>query len=175
MYTNRIFAVAVCLLFLGAAAIPSQAQTDLNTRKAVYFTGAKTGAIDLKNDVYVAGGTALNVTTKLASGCDKGLCTFNVGIIAIRTGTGALSTDVVINVDKGGSFTQAVEFAANEKTKQVVFPIKLRIGKNQLTLVIDPNRRTAETDESNNRFAGTVTVSSEAGGSTIILPRKSIR
>src|SRR5215211_1961764 len=135
MNTNRIFSVVVCLLFLGYAVIPSQAQTDLNTRKAVYFTGVKTDSIDLKKDVYVASSATLNITTALAKSCVNKVCEMNVGIIAMRTGTEPLSTDVVINVDKAGTFTKAVEFAANEKSKQVVFPIKLAIGRNQLTLV----------------------------------------
>src|SRR5215204_5969083 len=119
MNINRIIAAIACLLFLGYAAIPSQAQIDLNTRKAVYFTGAKTDGIDLKKDVYVARSATLNITTALAKSCVSKVCEVNVGIIAIRTGTGSLSTDVVINVDKGGTFTKAVEFAANEKSKQV--------------------------------------------------------
>jgi len=171
MNINRIIAAIACLLFLGYAAIPSQAQIDLNTRKAVYFTGAKTDSIDLKNDVYVAGSATLSLSNALASGCEQQICKFNVGIIATRTGTGVLLTDVVINVDKTGSFTKSVEFAADEKSKHVVFPIKLATGKNQLTLMIDPNHRTAETDESNNRFAGTVSVWS-VGSSPIVVPGK---
>jgi hypothetical protein len=169
MNTNRIFALVVCLLSLSYAAISSQAQIDLNTRKAVYFTGAKTDSIDLKNDVYVASGMELGISNKLSTGCDKILCKYNVGIIAMRTGTGPLSTHVVINVDKGGSFTKAIEFADDEKIKQVVFPIKLAPGKNQLTLVIDANRKVTETDESNNRFAGTVTVNPTIGGTILHL------
>ena len=171
MYTKRILAVVSCFLFLGFMAISSQAQTDLNTRKAVYFTGSKTDSIDLKNDVYVAGGTPLGITTATAKNCVSKVCQYNIGIIATRTGTGALTTEVVINVAGGGSFTKAVEFGANEKFKQVTFPIKLAIGKNQLMLVIDPNNRTPETDEFNNRFAGTVVVSWAVGSSPIILPR----
>ena len=163
MRTNRLITMSICILFLGYAAISSPAQIDLNTRKAVYFTGAKTDSIDLKNDVYVASVGPVKISNQLAN-CDKNSCKYNVGIIAIRTGTGPLSTDVVINVDKLGSFTKSVAFAANEKIKQVVLPIKLAIGKNQLTLVIDPNRKTTETDESNNRFSGTVIVYEAFGG-----------
>jgi len=167
MNTNRIISVVACLLSLGYAAISSQAQTDLNTRKAVYFTGAKNDSIDLKNDVYVGSGTTLTISYQLGTGCDKNVCKYNVGIIAIRTGTGAQSTDVVIHVDKGGSFTKTIEFAPNEKIKQVIFPIKLALGKNQLTVAIDPNNKTAETDESNNRFAGTVMVNGAIGGTVL--------
>jgi hypothetical protein len=174
MITNKLLAISAGSLIAFFAVVSTSAQTDLNTRKAVYFTGPKTNSIDLKNDVYVAS-KPLGITTELGKNCVNKICEFNVGIIATRTGTSALSTDVIINVGNGGSFMKAVEFAANEKFKQVVFPIKLAIGKNQLTLVIDPNNRTAETDESNNRFAGTVTVSWGVGGSTIILPQKSIR
>ena len=83
-----------------------------------------------------------------------------MGVIATRTGTGALSTDVVLQVAKSGEkFTKTIDFAANEKSKQIIFPVKLMLGKNQFTVTIDPDKQTAETDETNNSFSGTVMVS----------------
>ncbi len=87
-------------------------------------------------------------------------CEFNVGVIATRTGTGALSTDVQVQLEKNGAtFTKTVNFGPTEMTKQVIFPVNLKLGKNQLTVTIDPSNKTAETDEANNSFSGTVMVS----------------
>ena len=159
MNIKTILVISAWLLISGYAAIPSQAQTDLNTRKALYFTGTKTDAIDLKNDVYVANGATLNLSAELRVSCEQNECIFNVGVIATRTGTRALSTEIVAQVAKSGEkFTKTVVFGANEKTKQVVFPIKLMLGKNQLVVTIDPNKTTAETDDTNNSFSGTVMV-----------------
>ena len=160
MQINKLLAMSLGLLvmvFAGAASL--QAQTDLNTRKALYFTGTKTDAIDLKNDVYVANGATLNLSAELRVSCEQNECVFNVGVIATRTGTGTLSTDVVVQVAKSGEkFSKPIEFAANEKSKQVILPIKLNLGKNQLSVTIDPNKTTTETDEANNSFSGTVMV-----------------
>jgi len=145
---------------MGYAAAPLQAQTDLSMRKALYFTGLKTDSIDLKNDVYVANGATLSISAELRTTCDHSVCVFNVAIIATRTGTGPLSTDVVVQTAKNGEkFVKTFEFAASEKSKQVILPIKLSLGKNQLTVTIDPNNKTGETDEANNSFSGTVMVS----------------
>lgn len=158
--SKHIAMAAGLLVMVFAGAVTAQAQTDLNTRKALYFTGAKTNAIDLKNDVYVANGATLNLSAELRVSCKQNECVFYVGIIATRTGTGVLSTDVEIQVAKSGEkFTKTVEFAANEKSKHVILPVKLNLGKNQLSVRIDPNKTTAETDETNNSFSGTVMVS----------------
>ena len=159
MKNKTIVKLSACLLLIILASISSLAQTDLNTRKALYFTGAKTDAIDLKNDVYVANGATLNLSAELRVSCEQNECVFNVGVIAIRSGAGALSTDVVVQVAKSGEkFTKTIDFAANEKAKQVIFPIKLTLGKNQLVVTIDPNKTTTEIDETNNVFSGTVMV-----------------
>ena len=159
MKNNKVLFLSATLLLMFCAGTATQAQTDLNTRKALYFTGLKTDAIDLKNDVYVANGATLNLSAELRVSCEQNECVFNVGIIATRTGTGALSTDVVVQVAKSGEkFTKTFDFAANEKSKQVILPIKLNLGKNQLSVTIDPNKTTAETDEANNSFSGTVMV-----------------
>ena len=161
MRTNRFLKAGLLLISVMAfGVIAGHAQTDLNTRKALYFTGAKTDSIDLKKDVYVGNGATLQLSAELRVTCDNNECVFNVGVIATRTGTGALSTDVVMQVAKSGEkFTKTVDFAADEKSKQVIFPVKLLLGKNQFTVTIDANQQTAETDETNNSFSGTVMVS----------------
>jgi hypothetical protein len=159
MKSTRVFIVSGSLMLLFLAVNTLHAQTDLNTRKALYFTGTKTDSIDLKNDVYVANGATLNLSAELRVSCEQNECVFNVGIIATRTGTGALSTEVVVQVAKSGEkFTKTVEFGANEKFKQVVLPVKLNLGKNQLSITIDPGKSTPETDEINNSFSATVMV-----------------
>jgi hypothetical protein len=75
------------LLFLCVATTESYAQTDLNTRKALYFTGTKTDSIDLKSDVYVANGATVSLSAELRTSCDHSVCEFNVAVIATRTGT----------------------------------------------------------------------------------------
>jgi hypothetical protein len=160
MKSNGILIVSASLLLMFCAATASHAQTDLNTRKALYFTGLKTDAIDLKNDVYVASGATLHLSAELRVSCEQNECIFNVGVIATRSGTGFLSTDVTVQVAKSGEkFTKTVEFAANEKFKEVILPVKLMLGKNQLLVAIDANKTTTETDEANNSFSGTVMVS----------------
>ena len=161
MQMRKHFAMAAGLLVMVfAGAVIAQAQTDLNTRKALYFTGTKTDAIDLKNDVYVGNGATLSLSAELRVSCEQNECVFNVGIIATRTGTGPLSTDVEVQLAKSGEkFAKTFEFAANEKSKYVILPVKLALGKNQLSVTIDPNKTTAETDETNNSFSGTVMVS----------------
>src|SRR5688572_13219065 len=121
---NRsVLAVSTCLVLIAFAAIQSQAQTDLNTRKAMYFTGTKTDAIDLKGDVYVAGGATLSLSAELRTSCDNNICEFNAGIIATRTGTGPLTTEVLVQVEKGSGFTKTFTFAAGEMSKEVILPI----------------------------------------------------
>jgi hypothetical protein len=159
MNMNKLLVLSACFLLLVFAGFaPVQAQTDLNTRKALYFTHTKTDSIDLKNDVYVAGGATVALSAELRTTCDHNVCEFNVGIIATRTGTGALSSEIVVQVG-GQSYARPIEFASSEKSKQLILPMKLKLGKNQITVTIDPNKKTAESDESNNSFSATVMVS----------------
>ena len=160
MRKNYVLASMAGLLFLCVATTESYAQTDLNTRKALYFTGTKTDSIDLKSDVYVANGATVSLSAELRTSCDHSVCEFNVAVIATRTGTGPQSTDVVVQTGKNGEkFLKTFEFATGQKSKEVIFPIKLSLGKNQFTVTIDPNNKTGETDEANNSFSGTVMVS----------------
>ena len=138
------------------AATAVNAQTDVNTRKALYFTATKTSSIDLKNDIYVAAGATLNLSAELRTSCDHSVCVFNVGVIAVRSGTGAMSTTIHIQAN-GETFTKAVSFATSETSKQVVLPIKLKLGKNLVTVSIDPDNSIPESDE-NNSFSATVMV-----------------
>ena len=157
MKNKKLFAICIALLIAGSATIGVVAQTDLNTRKAVYFTGAKTDAIDLKNDVYVASGATLNLSAELRTSCDNNVCEFNVGLIAMKSGSGAVSTEVEVQTGSG-TFSKQVAFGASETSKQVILPIKLKLGKNQIKVSIDGKNTITEGDESNNSFSATVMV-----------------
>ena len=161
MNTKQFFSLfAGAMLIALAGALTANAQTDLTTRQALYFTGSKTASIDLKNDVYVASGSTLSLSAELRTSCDNNVCEFNVGLIAMRSGGGsAQSVDIVVQTDKGESSTKTIAFGASETTKQVILPLKLRLGKNNVTVTIDPNKAIAESNENNNSFSGTVMVS----------------
>ena len=157
MKNKKLFAIWIALLIGGASTITVVAQTDLNTRKAVYFTGAKTDAIDLKNDVYVASGAKLNLSAELRTSCDNNVCEFNVGVIAIKSGSGPVSTEIEVRTGEG-TFSKQVAFGASETAKHVVLPVKLKLGKNQVSVSIDPKKISTEPDEGNNSFSATVMV-----------------
>ncbi|MCA1636124.1 MAG: hypothetical protein LC785_16140 [Acidobacteria bacterium] len=133
----------------------AQAQTDLSMRLALYFTGAKTDKIDLKNDKYVAAGGTMELNKSQATNCDGNTCEFNIGFIASRSGnvSGELSTYGLLQVEKGGLVGNTVYFADREKSKQGVLPLKLKMGMNKVTFTIDPYKKAAEASEANNSFS----------------------
>jgi hypothetical protein len=130
----------------------ASAQTDLSTRVALYYTGAKIDKIDLKNDPYAAKGQPMTLTVKQATSCDQQACEFNVGYIGFRTGNtnGVLSTYGLLQVDGGGMVGNTLFFADNEGIKQAILPLKLKVGFNKVTLTVDPYKKTAESNENNN-------------------------
>jgi hypothetical protein len=156
--------IGLALAIFGST-IATQAQTDLSMREALYFTGAKTNAIDLKNDKYAAKGSTLNLSAELAKNCDKNICEFNVGFIGFRSGNTAseLSSYGLISVDGGGAAGDTVLFAAAETTKHVIVPLKLKLGQNKLTFTIDPYKKIGETNEGNNTFTVNVLVNWRRG------------
>jgi hypothetical protein len=160
---NKFYATvtALTVLFIGALSFHAQTSTDLSMRTALYFTGAKTDKIDLKNDKYVAAGGTMELQKGQATGCNGNTCEFNVGFIAFRNGatTAELSTYGLLQIEKGGLAGNTVYFAAAEKIKQGVFPLKLKIGMNKVTFTIDPYKKTAESDENNNSFSVNIRVS----------------
>ncbi|CAN5611002.1 hypothetical protein BH20ACI4_BH20ACI4_05970 [soil metagenome] len=128
---------------------------DLSMRDALYFTGAKTDKIDLKNDKYAVKDGTMELKKSQATSCDGDTCEFNIGFIAFRSGNtnGELSTYALFQVEKGGLVGNTVYFADGEKTKQAVHSVKLKMGMNKVTFTIDPYKKTAETDENNNSFS----------------------
>ena len=128
---------------------------DLSMRVALYFTGAKTNKIDLKNDKYVARDGTMELNKSQATNCDGNTCQFNIGFIASRTGNtnGALSTYGLLQVENGGLVGNTIYFADKETIKQGVLPLKLKVGMNKVTFTIDPYKKTAESSEDNNSFS----------------------
>ena len=157
MKTTKLITFAFTIL---ATFISANAQTDLSMREALYFTGAKTESIDLKNDKYVAKGATIHVGADLAKSCDVGTCVFNIGFIGFRSGNtaSALMTYGLIKHDGGGLFGNELYFAPSATTRQGVYPVKLNAGQNKLTFTIDPYKKAAETNERNNTFSVTVVV-----------------
>ncbi len=98
------------------------AQTDLSMRQALYFTGAKTESIDLKNDKYVARGATIHVGADLAKSCDLTTCLFNIGFIGFRSGNtaSALMTYGQIKHEGGGIFGNELYVAPSATTRQGV-------------------------------------------------------
>ncbi len=148
----------VCLLlitistlsFVGSALGRSKATVDLSMRRAIYIASSKTG-IDLKNDKYVTPNNTIKVKKSDALICQGDKCTFNLGIIAFRSGdSGVLSTYGQFSGNTIGIVGNTISFSAGQTTKQHVLPVPLKIGVNEITFTVDPNKKTAETDENNN-------------------------
>jgi hypothetical protein len=130
---------------------------DLSTRRAVYVTSSKT-AIDLRTDKYVAANGTITVNRRQAESCQGNKCTFNLGIIAIKSGGASTLSTYGQYTGQMGMVGNTIFFAANETTKQQVLPVSLAIGKNVLTFKIDPQNQIAETNETNNSFSVSIVV-----------------
>jgi hypothetical protein len=159
---NKLIKAAVtcaCLLLTVQFARAQVGTTDLSMRRALYFTGAKTDKIDLKNDRYVAENGTITLKQSDATKCEDGGCYFNIGFIAFRRPTGgALSSYALIGKNIGFDGIE-LEFPDKAGTLQRILSIKLPIGsQNKLTFQIDPYKKTLETDENNNSFSVTVIV-----------------
>ena len=156
-YVVGIFAIS---LLSSANAFGQRSLTDLSMRRALYFTGAKTDKIDLKNDKYVAENGSIAVSMSNATKCEDGGCYFNIGFIAFRSpAVGTLSTFAHILKSSGGLDGNELIFADKAGTRQGVFSVKLPVGaQNKLTFQIDPHKKMAESNENNNSFSVTVIV-----------------
>jgi hypothetical protein len=156
---QKVFKLKViCALCMFAATVASaQTRTDLHLRRALYFTG-KPGAIDLKNDKYVAENGVMNLKKSEAFKTEGEYFYFYLGFIAFREPSGPQFQTHVQYQSKLQSIGNTTTFLNNEKTRQGVFPLKLQTGRNVIKIVIDPFQKTAETDENNNSFTVTIVV-----------------
>lgn len=157
---KRVFKLmAIFTLCVFAATIATaQSGTDLQLRRALYFTGNKPGAIDLKNDKYVAENGVMNLKKGEAFKTEGAHFYFYFGFIAFRDPIGPQFQTYVQYQSKLQSIGNTTTFLNNEKTRQGVFPLKLQSGRNVIKVVIDPFQKTAETDENNNSFTVTIVV-----------------
>jgi hypothetical protein len=130
-------------------------------RNALYFTGAKTDKIDLKDDKYVVRGATMELKKSQAISCDGNICDFNIGFIGVRSGNvnAELSSYALLQVENGGMVGNTIFFASGEQSKEGVLPLKLKMGMNKVTFTIDPYKKTAETNENNNSFSVNIKVS----------------
>lgn len=157
---KKIMLPILCTAVLAALISPitfgSGERVDLSMRRAIYVTGKKS-VIDLKNDSYVAAGETKRFRKAQAASCAQDKCTFNLGIIATRTGGGALSTYGLFS-GKFGLVGNGIVFSAGNISRQQVLPVELAVGSNTVKFEIDPYKKTAETDENNNSFTVTIIV-----------------
>lgn len=152
MKTRLSMMIGVAALLLLSASFAYGQETDLSMRRALYFTGAKTDHIDLKNDKYVGENKVMKLKKGEATSCEGNECTFNIGFIAFRQpGKGELSTYALLQTT--GLVGNTVYFKDKETTRQGVLPLKLAMGRNQVTFQIDPYNKTPETDKTNNSFS----------------------
>jgi hypothetical protein len=157
---NKVFnLIAICALCMFASfAAFAQTRTDLQLRRALYFTGNEPGDIDLKNDKYVAENGVMNLKKSEAFKTEGAYFYFYFGFIAFREPAGLQFQTYVQYQSKLQTIGNTTTFLNNEKTRQGVFPLKLQMGRNVIKAVIDPFQKTAETDENNNSFTVTIVV-----------------
>jgi hypothetical protein len=156
-FTVALISAFALLQLMSPIAAGQQVTTDLSMRRALYFTGAKTGSIDTKNDNYVAAGGSMTLTKSQSTSCDASGCVFNLGFFAFKQPAGkATNTYGWIELQSGGVVGNTIHFSDKESVRAVVYPVKLAIGTNKLKVAIDPEGKISETDESNNSFVVTI-------------------
>jgi len=167
--SNTVIITPLMMSNVGAAPATPQGQTDLSMREALYFTGTKSESIDIKNDPFAAKGTRYNLSTELAKGCVKDVCEFNVGAIGSRSGAmaAAVSTYGFLSLEDSSGAGNTIYFEPSAASKQLVVPMKLKMGKNRVTFTIDPYKKTVETNENNNAFSVDVIVMPRGSNKTV--------
>jgi hypothetical protein len=150
--------VLASLSLVCAAPRPRSAALDLTLRQAVYVA-RKGSVIDLKSDRYVGANSTIRVRKSEAVSCQGDKCTFNLGVIAFRSeGKGALSTYGQFSGKGIGIVGNTIPFQDGETTRQHVLPVSLTVGSNTVNFTIDPNKKTAESNENNNSVEVTIIV-----------------
>lgn len=160
MKTRLSMIVGVTALLLLSASLAYGQETDLSMRRALYFTGPKTLQIDLKNDRYATETKVMSLKKSEATSCQGDQCTFNLGFILVRKpATGVLKPFVGLKTNvTGDHLGNSVNFSDKESIRQGVLPLKLAVGKNQVTVELDPGNKIPQTDEKNNTFSVWITV-----------------
>ena len=143
------FAIALAILALGVTA---RAQVDLTMKGGVYLTGTKL-SIDPSSDRFVAKGTRVDVFSDQAVGFENGVYTFNMGVVALRTSPKPyfLSTNVLFKTP-AVYVGNTVNFGYGRGQAHYVVGVKLKSGGNRVVVLIDPDQKKIESDETNNTF-----------------------
>ena len=152
---------ALCASSLCALASPltveGDQRPDLSARRAVYF--ASSPAAFKTTDKRVDAGATVTVAKSQATSCTGDKCTFNLGVIAYRSGsTKQLTAYGQFTGQTVGIVGNSIVFQSNSNSRQHVLPVNLSIGKNIVAFTIDPENKIAETDEKNNTFSVTIIV-----------------
>jgi hypothetical protein len=152
-----LMTIFATMAFVWSAFGHSYAGVDLRLRQDILFTGQKT-TFSSSDRVTQAGGT-LTLNKREAVKCDGKYCTFNLGVVVYRDSSdGVLSTYALIRSEQGGIGGNTVIFQAGEQRKGVIYPVALAIGKNKVIAEVDPYKKAAETNETNNTVAITIIV-----------------
>ena len=161
---NQVKFMVLAIVILQAG-LSIRAQADLSVRQALYFMNPKAVTIDFKNDKLATVGSTLSVPSELAESCDGGFCKFRVGVMILRSGNIASipSGFAIVSADGRVPIGNSFSFGPTQAAREFFLPVKLRYGVNRITFVIDPHKKTQETDESNNTFSVTVTVERPRG------------
>ena len=159
MFMNKLNLTGFSLFF-GALVLmfslpnEAQAQVDFTLRKAVYLHTGASETISTQSP-YAAPNKILTLRKSQAISCDADVCTFNLGVFALRLkGDGKLEPFVGFDNKTTNNYGvgNTIIFGAGEKSKSAIFPFKLKLGKNVVAVAIDRPQKIAETDESNNSF-----------------------
>lgn len=137
---------------------PAPTNVDFSFRPALYINGTETGKVNTTAR-YVTAGKTITVKKSEALSCDGNTCTFNLAFFVFRNnGDGEVATYALIRGNTIGIVGNTVSFQNGSRTRDVVFPCKLKVGENKLTVEVDPYKKTAESNENNNSFEVTIIV-----------------
>jgi hypothetical protein len=132
-------------------------RVDLSVRRAVYFASAP--SVFKTTDKRVDAGATVIVKKSQAASCADDKCTFNLGVIAFRSGSANQLTAYGQFTGKSlGIVGNGIPFQSGQNSRQHVLPVPLSIGQNLVTFTIDPENKIPETDEKNNSFSVTIVV-----------------
>lgn len=132
---------------------------DLTLRHALYYNRRETAKV-LTASTYAAPDKSLTLKKNQAISCDEQGCEYNLGFFAQRGGDGKseLSSDVYLTGNTLERISSTVSFAAGERSKDLVFKVKLKPGENRVKVQIDANKKALESNEDNNSFEVTIFV-----------------
>lgn len=148
-----LFAITTLMVFAAQIAVFAQ-KIDLDVGDALYFTGTQTSTFSIKDKTIrtVQKDGTMELAKSEAVSCDGDLCKFNIGIVLLRKGDESvpIQTYVRLALEDGSSVGNVILFDPNQVMQKQTYPVRLKVGMNKVILSIDPDKKTTETDESNN-------------------------